>query len=84
MATIGATTCSVGMGLHKNIKNWREAVKYLPSVDRAKFLKRNSSVLTLDIVPLKKEMEEKNAGQWQRQMFTVECSKCGVAHSSHL
>ena len=37
-----------------------------------------------DMVALKKEMEEKNAGQRQQRMVAVECSNCGVACSSHL
>ena len=56
-----ATACPVGIRSQKNIKSWREAVKYLPSVARARFLKKNGSVLTLNMVALRKEMEERNA-----------------------
>ena len=47
----------------KNIKSWREAVKYLPSVDRARILRKSGSVLTLNMVALRKEMEKRDAGQ---------------------
>ena len=37
-------------------------MKYLPGVDRAGFLRRMGSVLTLDKVALKRAMERKYAG----------------------
>ena len=62
MAAVGATACPVGMRSLKNIKNWREAVKNFPSVDRARFLRKSGFVLTLNMVALKNEMEERNVG----------------------
>ena len=57
MATVVATTCSVGVGLYEFRKNRREVVKYLSSVDKARVLRCNGSILTLSIVVLKEEME---------------------------
>ena len=56
-------------------KNWKQAVKYLHSLDRARILRQCSSVLTLDIrVGLRQEIEKQNASQWSRKLNVVECS----------
>ena len=39
VAIAGATICSARVGSQKMIKNWREAVRYLHIVDRARFLR---------------------------------------------
>ena len=82
MAAAGAISCSVNAESQKSIKSWREAVKYLPRVDRAGVLKRVGSVLTLDQVALRRAIEREYAGQRQRKGAAVECSNSGVAHSS--
>ena len=58
-----AATCPTSVRSQKNIKSWREAVKYIPSVDRARFLRKSGSVLTLNMVALRMEMEKRNASQ---------------------
>ena len=83
VASAGATISSANAKSHKNIKNWREAVKYLPRVDRAGVLRRMGSVLTLDKVTLRHAMEREYVGQQQRKGAAVECSNSGVAHCSH-
>ena len=65
MAAIGAMVCSTSIESQKSIKSWREAVKYLHSVDRARFLWHSGSVLALKLVALREEMEKVNAGQQQ-------------------
>ena len=82
MATDDAIVCSVGMGSHKNIKNWREGVKYLHSADRARFLWCNGFVLTLNTGALRQKMDKANPGQRQRSEISVGCSSYGVAHPS--
>ena len=58
MAAVGATCDSAGVGSLKEIKNWREYVKYLHSrVDRARFWRREGSILIVDMVALRQEME---------------------------
>ena len=49
---------------HKKNKKWRESVKYLHSrIDRARFWRREGSVLIADMVALRQAME-REAGQW--------------------
>ena len=64
VAAASATACPVGVRSQKNIKCWRKVVKYLPSIDRARFLRKSGSILTLNMVALRKEMEERSAGKW--------------------
>ena len=82
MAVAGAISCSANAKSQKNIKSWREAVKYLPRVDRVGVLRRMGSVLTLDKVALRRAMEKEYIGQRQRKGAAIECSNSGVAHSS--
>ena len=51
VASVGATACSSDTESHKNIKNWREAMKHLPRIDRAGVLRRSGSVLILERWP---------------------------------
>ena len=63
MAAVGATSDSATVGSRKEKKNWREFVKYLHSrVDRARFLRREGSVMIVNLAALRQEMEMK-AGQ---------------------
>ena len=62
MAATGAISCSANAESQKNIKSWREAVKYLPRVHRAGVLRCMGSVLTLDKVALKRMMEKEYVG----------------------
>ena len=59
-------------------------MKYLHSVDRARVLRRSGSVLTLNMMALRKEMEKRNDSQRPPPKVAAECSNCGVAHSSRL
>ena len=63
MAATSAISCSTNAKSYKNIKNWRKAVKYLPSIDRGGILRRMGSVLMLDKVALRHAMEKEYAGQ---------------------
>ena len=65
VAVAGATACPSGIRSLKNIKNWREALKYLPSVDTARFVRKSGSVVMLNMVALRKEMQERNTGRRQ-------------------
>ena len=63
VATVGATCDSTSVGSQKKNKNWRKSVKYLHSrIDRARFWRREGSVLVADMVALRQEME-REAGQ---------------------
>ena len=84
MAIAGVTACPVGIKSLKNIKSWKEAVKYLPSVDRERFLRKSGSVLMLNMVVLRKEMEERNADQRERLQIAVGYCSCGATCTSRL
>ena len=63
MASVGATFCSTGKGPQKQKKNVGEMLKYLTSrSDRAKFWRREGSILEIDMVALRQVMEKDNAG----------------------
>ena len=57
-------------------------MKYLPSIDRARVLRRMGSVLMLDKVALRRAMERQYAGQRQQKGAAIKCSNSGVAHFS--
>ena len=59
-------------------------MKYLRSVDRARFLRKSGSVLMLNMVAVKKEMEERNIGQQQRLEVAVGYCIYGAAYLSRL
>ena len=59
MAIVGTISYSANIESYKNIKIWREVVKYLPRVNRAGVLRRMGSVLTLDKVALRCAMKRK-------------------------
>ena len=81
MAAAGATVCSTSVGSQKMIKKRRE---YLHRVDRARFLRRDGSVLTCNWEALKQEMDKADAGRWQRMKIAIVCYSCGAAHPSRL
>ena len=58
MASAGATVCSSDTESHKNIKNWREAVKYISRLDREGVFRPIGAVLILEKVALERVMEE--------------------------
>ena len=62
MASIGAIICSANAKSHKNIKSWREAVKYLPRVNIVGVLRQMGSTFILDKVALRRAMEKEYAG----------------------
>ena len=58
----GATCDSAGVGPLKEKKKWRESVKYLHSrTDRARFWRREGSVIIIDMVALRQAKEEDDA-----------------------
>ena len=85
MATAGATPCSATMRSSRIVNEWRESVKYLHSIDRARLMRRCGSVLTIDMAALRQVKEKSNADQRQQQKgaATIDCSNKGVTQSSH-
>ena len=64
MAAAGATRDSAGICPYKENKNRRESVKYLLSrPDRARFWRREGSILIIDMVALGQAMGKDDAGQ---------------------
>ena len=60
-----------------------EILKYLTSrSDRARFWRREGSVLEIDLVALRRMMDEENTGQWQQKGTAVGYCNCGVAYPS--
>ena len=49
--------------LSRIVKEWRESVKYLRSIDRARLMRRCGSVLTIDMAALRQVKEKNNADQ---------------------
>ena len=83
MAAVGVTCDSASAGLQKKNKNWRESVKYLHSrIDRARFWRREGSVLIADMAALRQEME-REAGQ-RRKGIVIEYYNCGAAYPSRV
>ena len=81
MAAVGATRDSAGVCPHKEKKNWRESVKYLQSrSDRARFWRREGSVVIIDMVALRQAKEEEGAGQRRQQGVAVGYCSCGAAY----
>ena len=79
MAAADATRVSAGNCPQKNTKNRREAVKYLLSrIDRARYQRREGSVIVFDLEALRREMEE-DTDQWQQKDSAVRCCSCGAA-----
>ena len=68
----------------KETKNWREAVKYLRRVDRARVLRREGSVLMCSLVALRRKMEKMNAGEQHRPKVSVGYCNCGTTYLSRV
>ena len=84
MASAGATCDSASICPYKEKKKWRESVQYLHSrVDRARFWRKEGSVLIADMVALRQEME-RDAGQQQQKGTVVGYCSCGVAYPSRV
>ena len=82
MASVGVTRDSADICSHKEKKKWRESVKYLHSrTDRARFWRREGSVLIADMVALRHEME-REAGQRQQKGTVARYCSCGAAYLS--
>ena len=61
VVSVGATCDSAGICSYKEKKKWRESVKYLHSrIDRARFWRREISILIADMATLWQEMEERS------------------------
>ena len=85
MAAAGATFCSAGKGPQNEKKNVGEILKYLTSrSDRARFWRREGSVLEIDMVALRQEMDKENAGQRQQKGIAVRYCSCGAAYLSRV
>ena len=84
MTSGNVTTCSASARSNKLVREWREAVKYLPRVDRAGLMRRCGSVLTVNMVALRQVKERRLADQRQQQKkkAVVDCSNSGVTQSS--
>ena len=84
MAAAGATPCSAAARSSRVVKEWRESVKYLCRIDRARLVRRCGSVLTIDMAALRQVKEKNDADQRQQQKkaAAVDCSKTGVTQSS--
>ena len=84
MAAAGATPCSAAARSSRIVKEWRESVKYLRSIDRARLMRRCGSVLTIDMAALRQVKEKNDADQRQQQKkaAAVDCSNKGVTQSS--
>ena len=63
MAAVGATPCSAAARSNRVVKEWRESVKYLHSIDRARLMRRCGSVLTNDMAALRQVKGKNNADQ---------------------
>ena len=82
MVSNGATSDSAGICSYNKKKKWRESVKYLHSrIDRARFWRREGSVLIADMVALRQEME-REAGQRQQKGTVARYCSCGAAYLS--
>ena len=57
----GATPCSAAARLSRIVKEWRESVKYIPRIDRARLMRRCGSILTVDMAALRQVKEKNNA-----------------------
>ena len=69
MASVGAKCDSVGICSYKEKKKWRETVKYLHSrIDRARFWRREGSILVADMAALRQEMERELASDDRREL----------------
>ena len=84
MADVNATPCSAAARSSRIVKEWRESVKYLRRIDRARLMRRCGSVLTIDLAALRQVKEKNNVDQWQQQKkeAAVDCSNKGVTQSS--
>ena len=84
MAAAGATPCSAAARSSRIVKEWRESVKYLRSIDRARLMSRCGSVLTIDMGALRQVKEKSNADQrkQQKKAAAVDCSNKGVTQCS--
>ena len=68
----------------KKKKKWRESVKYLHSrIDRARFWRREGSVLIADMAALRQEME-REASQRRQKGTVVGYYSCGAAYPSRV
>ena len=84
MASVGVTSDSAGICSYKEKKKWRESVKYLHSrIDRARFWRREGSVLIADMAALRQVMEEE-AGQRRQKGTVVGYCSCGAAYPSRV
>ena len=84
MVAGGTTRCSTGIRSQKNITNWREASEYLHRLGRARFLWREGSVLTCNLVALRQAVEKDDVGQRQRSQIAVGYCNCGAAYPSRV
>ena len=84
MAAVNATSCLTSVRSNRIVKEWRESVKYLRSIDRARLMRRCGSVLTVNMAALRQMKERSIADQRQQQKkaAAVDCSNKGVTQSS--
>ena len=84
MAAVNATPCMASARSRRIVKEWRESVKYLRNIDRARLMRRCGSVLIVNMAALWQMKERSIANQWQQQQkaATIDCSNKGVTQSS--
>ena len=84
VAAASATPSSAAARSSRIVKEWRESVKYLRSIDRARLMRRCGSVLTINMADLRQVKEKSNADQRQQQKkaAAIDCSNKGVTQSS--
>ena len=83
MAAAGATCDSAGVGPLKEKKKWTKSVKYLHSrIDRARFCRREGSVIIVDMVALRQVKEKDDIGQQRQQGVAVGYCSFGAAYPS--
>ena len=63
MAAVNATSCLASVRSNRIVKEWRESVKYLRSIDRARLMRRCGSVLTVNMATLRQVKERSIADQ---------------------
>ena len=84
MAAVYATSYLASVRSNRIVKEWRESMKYLRSIDRSRLMRRCGSVLTVNMAALR-QMKERNIAdqrQQQKKAAAVDCSSKEVTQSS--
>ena len=84
MVAAKTTSCSIGVGPYKNIKNVRECCQYLTSrkIDRTRIWRKVGNVLVVDKEAL--EQSVKDAGQQSQKRSVIGYCSCGATYPSRV